>query len=57
MVDELQYEGVSSGNYQGMKLLQPMYIGGVPNFGSISRKSGSRAGFVGRYSNISDCKG
>jgi len=42
------YRGVSPGTFQGMDLSQLLYIGGVPDFGSIHKDVGFQTGFVGK---------
>lgn len=41
------YQGVSPGTFQGMDLAQLLYIGGVPDFGTIHKDVGFQSGFVG----------
>ncbi|XP_060879809.1 basement membrane-specific heparan sulfate proteoglycan core protein isoform X8 [Metopolophium dirhodum] len=41
------YRGVSPGTFQGMDLSQLLYIGGVPDFGSIHKDVGFQTGFIG----------
>ncbi|XP_025416415.1 basement membrane-specific heparan sulfate proteoglycan core protein isoform X4 [Sipha flava] len=41
------YQGVSPGTFQGMDLAQLLYIGGVPDFGTIHKDVGFRSGLVG----------
>lgn len=43
------YRGTSPGSFQGMDLSQLLYIGGVPDFGSIHKEAGFNTGFVGKY--------
>jgi len=45
--DRGPYRGVSPGTFQGMDLSQLLYIGGVPNFGSIHKDTGFQTGFIG----------
>ncbi|XP_033097920.1 basement membrane-specific heparan sulfate proteoglycan core protein-like [Anneissia japonica] len=44
--------GQSGGQFQGMDLLQHLYLGGVPKFGEIARNSGLKGGFVGCVSQV-----
>ncbi len=49
MVDGQEYRGQSPGDFQGLDLNKPLYIGGMPNMiETISRDSGFRQGFVGK---------
>ncbi|XP_050052982.1 basement membrane-specific heparan sulfate proteoglycan core protein-like isoform X1 [Aphis gossypii] len=45
--DRGPYRGVSPGTFQGMDLSQLLYIGGVPDFGSIQKDAGFQTGFIG----------
>lgn len=46
--DEHYFSNTSRGRMQGLDLTQPMYIGGVPNFFTISKQNGFETGFVGK---------
>ena len=48
----VDYEGPFVGTcrkktYQGLDLLQPLFVGGVPDFKDISKLNGFESGFVG----------
>lgn len=47
--DQPVYTGMSPGRFQGLDLLENMYIGAVPDFEQIPRAAGYRTGFVGQY--------
>jgi hypothetical protein len=42
------YSGTALGRFQGLDLVEPLYVGGVPDFRSIHRLNGFTRGFVGR---------
>jgi hypothetical protein len=42
------YSGTALGTFQGLDLVEPLYVGGVPDFGNIHRLNGFTQGFVGR---------
>ncbi|CAG7838540.1 unnamed protein product [Allacma fusca] len=44
--------GSIKGNFHGLDLIEPLYIGGVPNFGSIHRLAGQTKGFTGCISEL-----
>lgn len=46
-MDGREYTGHVTGQFVGLDLVQPMYIGGVPNYQQIARASGHSQGFVG----------
>ncbi|KAL3861185.1 hypothetical protein ACJMK2_007245 [Sinanodonta woodiana] len=50
--DEPAYTGVSPGNFQGLDLLENMYLGSVPDFNIVPRAAGFRTGFVGSVSEV-----
>ncbi|XP_067659130.1 basement membrane-specific heparan sulfate proteoglycan core protein-like isoform X2 [Haliotis asinina] len=50
--DEPAYYGEAPGRFEGLDLLENMYIGGVPNFQSIPRAAGFSKGFVGTVSEV-----
>lgn len=45
--DEGPFYGSVSGRFLGLDLLEPLYLGGVPNFRSIHKLSGFSRGLVG----------
>lgn len=45
--EQSPYRGVSPGTFQGMDLAQLLYIGGVPDFGTIHKDVGFQTGFIG----------
>jgi hypothetical protein len=42
------YSGTALGRFQGLDLVEPLYVGGVPDFRNIHRLNGFTQGFVGR---------
>uniref|UniRef100_T1IKD2 Basement membrane-specific heparan sulfate proteoglycan core protein n=1 Tax=Strigamia maritima TaxID=126957 RepID=T1IKD2_STRMM len=44
--------GSAPGNFQGLDLSEPFYVGGVPDFNNIHRLSGFTHGFVGCISRL-----
>jgi hypothetical protein len=42
------YSGTALGRFQGLDLVEPLYVGGVPDFRNIHRLNGFTRGFVGR---------
>ena len=51
-------QGSVSGRFQGLDLLTPLYLGSVPNVGSLPKTVGTRKGFVGCISQVKkQCKG
>ncbi|XP_048238836.1 basement membrane-specific heparan sulfate proteoglycan core protein-like isoform X2 [Haliotis rufescens] len=50
--DEPAYYGEAPGRFEGLDLLENMYVGGVPNFQSIPRAAGFSKGFVGTVSEV-----
>lgn len=49
-VDEAgPYRGTAAGRFQGLDLVEPLYLGGVPDFRSIHRLTGHSQGFVGMF--------
>lgn len=42
------YNGTAPGTFQGLDLVEPLYVGGVPDFRNIHRLNGFTQGFVGR---------
>jgi hypothetical protein len=42
------YGGTALGRFQGLDLVEPLYVGGVPDFRNIHRLSGFTRGFVGK---------
>lgn len=43
------YRGTAAGRFQGLDLVEPLYLGGVPDFRAIHRLTGHSQGFVGMY--------
>jgi len=43
------YSGTALGTFQGLDLVEPLYVGGVPDFRNIHRLNGFTQGFVGKY--------
>ncbi|XP_012944719.1 basement membrane-specific heparan sulfate proteoglycan core protein [Aplysia californica] len=50
--DEPTYSGVAPGQFRGLDIAQPMYVGGVPDFRIVPRSAGFTSGFVGGISQI-----
>ncbi|KAK6175562.1 hypothetical protein SNE40_014001 [Patella caerulea] len=50
--DQPAYSTVAPGRFQGLDLLENMYLGGVPNYQAISPSSGYANGFVGAVSEV-----
>ena len=47
--------GMSEGKFQGLDLLEPFYLGGLPSFYAVSTDVGHTRGFVGKnYKNSKD---
>nr|CAD7195790.1 unnamed protein product [Timema douglasi] len=46
------FVGEAVGAFQGLDLVQPLYVGGVPNFKTIHRLNGFTSGFVGCISRL-----
>ncbi|XP_041479561.1 basement membrane-specific heparan sulfate proteoglycan core protein-like [Lytechinus variegatus] len=52
-VDDLpEVEGRAAGNFQGLDLVQDLYLGGVPNFDEIPSTAGFTTGFIGCVSRL-----
>eukprot|EP00057_Strongylocentrotus_purpuratus_P003908 XP_003727633.2 PREDICTED: basement membrane-specific heparan sulfate proteoglycan core protein [Strongylocentrotus purpuratus] len=52
-VDDLpEVEGRAQGNFQGLDLVQDLYLGGVPNFDEIPSTAGFTTGFIGCVSQL-----
>ena len=49
-MDGKEYTGAALGNFQGLDLVERMYIGGVPDYNLIARHAGYRSGFIGKPS-------
>ncbi|XP_075211994.1 terribly reduced optic lobes isoform X4 [Lycorma delicatula] len=50
------YSGSSTGNFKGLDLLQPMFLGGYPGISSIQKVTGQNSGFVGCISRLAISK-
>ena len=48
MDGEGPFVGQASGRFQGLDLVEPLYVGGVPEFRSIHKLNGFNRGFVGK---------
>ncbi|XP_048508165.1 basement membrane-specific heparan sulfate proteoglycan core protein isoform X9 [Athalia rosae] len=46
------YTGIAAGRFEALDLLEPLYVGGVPDYGAISRHAGVSSGFVGCISRL-----
>lgn len=46
--DKGPFHGIIRGRFEGLDLIEPLYIGGLPNFGQIHRLGGHTKGFVGK---------
>jgi dystroglycan 1 len=42
------FVGVAPGRHQGLDLVAPLYLGGVPDFNKIHKLAGFTSGFVGK---------
>lgn len=49
------YRGTAAGRFQGLDLIEPLYLGGVPDFRSIHRLTGHSQGFVGMFQIANSC--
>jgi len=47
VVDSKEYSGQSAGRHIGLDLAENMFLGGVPDYQSISSYAAQRSGFVG----------
>ena len=45
--DEATYTGVAPGQYQGLDVAQPMYVGSVPDFNNLPAGARFTSGYVG----------
>lgn len=52
IVNGREYRGQVDGQFVGLDLEQPMYVGGVPNYRMVSPGAGYRQGFVGGVSRV-----
>lgn len=53
IVDETEhFTGSIYGSFQGLDLLEPLYVGGHPNFKQVHRLAGQSKGFVGCVSEL-----
>jgi len=43
------FGGAVNGKFQGLDLMEPLYIGGHPNFNLIHNLAGHSKGFVGKF--------
>jgi hypothetical protein len=43
------YSGTSQGKFLGLDLMQPLYLGAVPDFSKIHKQAGFNTGFVGKF--------
>ena len=46
--DEPETTGIAPGDFRGLDIGAPLYIGGVPDFRNIPRSAGFSRGFVGK---------
>ncbi|XP_034241184.1 basement membrane-specific heparan sulfate proteoglycan core protein-like isoform X2 [Thrips palmi] len=46
------YRGTAAGRFQGLDLVEPLYLGGVPDFRSIHRLAGHSQGIIGCISRL-----
>ncbi|CAH1240507.1 HSPG2 [Branchiostoma lanceolatum] len=44
--------GTSQGNFRGLDLIEPLHVGGVPDYAAISTASGLKSGFIGCLSRL-----
>ena len=47
VVDGMEYKGQAQGSFAGLDLVENLYVGGVPDYNSISVNSGFTQGFIG----------
>ena len=47
VVNGMDYKGQSQGSFQGLDLIEDLYVGGVPDYGTIARNAGFNKGYVG----------
>ena len=50
--DKPPVTGISKGSSTGLNLNQDLYVGGVPDFSTISSLSGFKSGFIGCLSRL-----
>ncbi|XP_070207543.1 basement membrane-specific heparan sulfate proteoglycan core protein-like isoform X4 [Littorina saxatilis] len=50
--DEPAYNGEAPGRFVGMDIVEPMYLGGVPNYAEVPRSAGFNRGFIGSVSQV-----
>lgn len=50
--DQPDVTGFAQGRFLGLDLVEPMYIGSVPDFNSVPRTVGAVKGFVGEFQNF-----
>jgi len=48
-VNGREYRGSALGSFQGLDLVESMYMGGVPDYTAIATSSGFQRGFVGKH--------
>lgn len=48
MDNQPEVTGSAQGRFLGLDLVQPMYIGSVPDFGLIESNAGAVRGFIGK---------
>ncbi|XP_078697736.1 basement membrane-specific heparan sulfate proteoglycan core protein-like isoform X9 [Branchiostoma floridae x Branchiostoma belcheri] len=44
--------GTSQGNFRGLDLIEPLHVGGVPDYAAIATASGLKSGFIGCLSRL-----
>lgn len=49
MDDQPEVKGSAQGNFIGLDLVEPMYIGSVPDFAYIEANAGAVKGFIGNF--------
>lgn len=54
MDDQPEVKGSAQGNFIGLDLVEPMYIGSVPDFAYIEANAGAIKGFIGNFSDTID---
>lgn len=42
------FTGSTTGTFQGLDLVEPLYVGSVPNFNNVHRSIGHTKGLVGK---------
>ncbi|XP_044727463.1 basement membrane-specific heparan sulfate proteoglycan core protein-like isoform X3 [Chrysoperla carnea] len=46
------FKGIAMGKHQGLDLLEPLFVGGIPNYIQLASEAGPNTGFVGCISRL-----